>query len=196
MGLRHALGTRILPVMLVTIAGLLALGGERLRGLLRFDRPAIESGELYRLLTGHFAHLGWSHVLLNSVGIVLCWLLVGHAYTLLQWSFVILTCLVVMDLGFWFLVPGLEWYVGLSGLLHGLLAAGAVEGVRQRSTEQVLLLAILLAKVAYETIAGPLPGSESASGGPVVTEAHLYGTVGGLLAAGLLFIGNRKRAPI
>ena len=196
MGLRHALGARILPVLLVAAAVALALGGERLRLALRFDRPAIEAGEWYRLLTGHFTHLGWPHVLFNGVGSALCWLLVGHAYSLLQWSYVILVCLVVMDLGFWLLLPGLDWYVGLSGLLHGILAAGAVEGLRRRAPEQMLILATLLAKVGYEAVAGPLPGSESAAGGPVVTEAHLFGTIGGLLAAGLLFIGNRKRASI
>jgi rhomboid family GlyGly-CTERM serine protease len=196
MGLRHALKVGLLPAILVAVPLLLTVGGERLRVALRFDRTGIEAGEWYRLLTGHFTHLGWSHVALNAVGLGLCWLLVGQAYTLLQWLFVIAVCLVVMDLGFWLLVPELEWYVGLSGLLHGMLAAGALEGIRRRSPEQALVLAIIVIKVVYESVTGPLPGSEQATGGPVVTEAHLFGMVGGLLASAILMIGNRRPAPI
>ncbi len=194
MGLRHAFGARLIPAFLVGAALVVALGGERLRVALRFDRSALEAGEVYRLLTGHFAHLGWPHVFLNAAGILLCWLLVGRAFSVFQWLFVIAVCVVTMDLGFWLLTPGLDWYVGLSGLLHGMLAAGALKGLRQRAPEDALLLAIVVVKVAYEAVAGPLPGSETAAGGPVVTEAHLYGTVGGLAAA--LLIGNRRRAPI
>ncbi|MEO1202610.1 MAG: rhombosortase [Pseudomonadota bacterium] len=175
---------------------LLAAGGERLRLLLRFDRASLEAGEWYRLLTGHLVHLGWSHVALNGIGMALCWLLVGQAFTFVEWLFVIAVCVVIMDSGFWLLMPDLAWYVGLSGLLHGVLAAGALAGAVRRSPEQAVVLAILLIKVAYESLAGPLPGTERATGGPVVTEAHLFGTVGGLLASAALIIGQRRRASI
>ena len=45
---------------------------------------------------------------------------------------------------------------------------------------------IVAGKLAWEQFAGPLPGSESGSGGPVIVDAHLYGAVGGLLAAVLI----------
>lgn len=196
MGLRHALRGRLIPAALVAAGVLLAAGGERLTLLLRFDRAGLEAGEWYRLLTGHLVHLGWSHMALNAIGMALCWLLVGQAFTIVEWLLVIAVCVVIMDSGFWLLVPDLAWYVGLSGLLHGVLAAGALAGVSRRSPEQAVILAILIIKVAYETLAGPLPGSERAAGGPVVTEAHLFGTVGGILASAALIIGQRRRAPI
>ena len=87
-------------------------------------------------------------------------------------------------------------YVGLSGLLHGLLAAGVVAGLGPRRREPQILAVILAAKIAYEQLAGPLPGSESTTGGTVIVAAHAYGAIAGALCAGILRIRVRDRAPI
>ncbi len=88
-----------------------------------------------------------------------------------------------MDAGFWFVDSELRWYVGLSGLLHGLLLAGAIAGIRSLPVESIVIAAVVVAKLAYEQIVGPLPGSESVAGAAVVVNAHLYGAIGGALAA-------------
>ena len=196
MGLRHAAGSRVLPAFLLAAGATIAVGGDNLRMALRFDRAPIAAGEVYRLVTGHLAHLGWSHFALNGLGLVLCWVLVGQAFSALQWLIIMAICIAVVDAGLWLLLPDLQWYVGLSGLLHGILAAGAVGGWRQRSVESGVLLAVLAAKIGYELVAGPMPGSEGASGGPVVVEAHVLGAIGGLAGAASVLIGNRGRASI
>ena len=48
-----------------------------------------------------------------------------------------------------------------------------------------LLLGGLLIKLIYEQYTGSLAVSESIVGGPIVTDAHLWGALGGLLAAGV-----------
>ena len=132
-----------------------------LNEVLSWDRSALAGGQPWRFLSGHFVHLGWSHLLLNLAGLAL-----------IAWI-----------VGFWILNPRLEWYVGLSGLLHGLLAAGLVVGIARRETESIVLAVLVAGKLAWEQFAGPLPGSEGASGGAVSVDAHLYGAVGGILAA-------------
>jgi hypothetical protein len=97
-----------------------------------------------------------------------------------------------IDLGLWFGAPQLEWYVGLSGLLHGMLAAGIMAGLADRSTEALLLGVIVAGKVAYEQFAGPLPGSEATSGGAVIVDAHLYGAIGGAVTAAALIRVRRE----
>jgi len=52
-------------------------------------------------------------------------------------------------------------------------------------------LLLLGLKLAWEQLAGPLPGSEALSGGPVVVDAHLYGTSAGLLGVWLLELRRR-----
>ena len=76
------------------------------------------------------------------------------------------------------------------------MAAGALGNLRRRRAESVANLVVLAVKLAYEALAGPLPGSVGVSGGPIVTQAHLYGAAGGVAAAALISIGNRWRAPI
>jgi len=183
------------PGTLVLVALMLLFTGDAGRTWLRYDRARIAAGEFWRLLTGHLVHLGVSHTLLNLAGLALVWILVGRAFGWKQWLWVMAGSVIAIDLGLWFGAPQLEWYVGLSGLLHGMLAAGIVAGVASRSGEAVILAAGVTAKLAWEQFAGPLPGSEATSGGAVVVDAHLYGVVGGAIVTAAL-IRVRGRAPI
>ena len=62
-----------------------AVFGDAGRDTFRYDRLQIENGEYWRLVSGHFVHLGTTHLLLNMAGLVLVWLLVGRYYTRIQW---------------------------------------------------------------------------------------------------------------
>ena len=175
-----------LPATIIVIATATLLFGDDAALRLRYDRAAIGSGEFLRLVSGHAVHLGVAHYLLNIAGLVVVWYLVGAAFSTRVWAVIIATSLAAMNAGFWFLMPTLDWYVGLSGLLHGILAAGITGIWRTRRTEALILAALILAKLIHEALIGPLPGSEGTAGGDVVTEAHLLGAIGGS-AAGLLF---------
>jgi len=91
------------------------------------------------------------------------------------------------------LQPQLLWYVGLSGVLHGALAAGGVAWWRYESKPMAALLsAIFFGKLTWEQWQGAL----RLSGGlPVVVDAHLYGACGGVTAAAILWLRDRSRAP-
>ena len=66
-------------------------------------------------------------------------------------------------------------------------------GLGSDRAESIVILALIFGKIAYEQFAGPVPGSEFASGGPVVVDAHLYGAIGGL-AGGILLWRRVGRA--
>jgi rhomboid family GlyGly-CTERM serine protease len=151
--------------------------------LWRYLRAAVAAGEIWRLLTAHFVHLGWTHLAMNALGWVLLAGLFGPRLPPLGWVGVTAASMVAIGLGLW-LSPGIEWYVGLSGVLHGWLAAGAVASVVAGERRSGLAWAALLAgKLAFEQLAGPLPGSAEAAGGPVLVDVHLWGAAGGGLAA-------------
>jgi rhomboid family GlyGly-CTERM serine protease len=183
-------------LVIAIVAALLQLGGDAWRELLAYDRDSLRAGELWRLLSGHFVHLGWSHLLLNVVGLSLVMWLVGHAFDVLRWVLITALSIVAIDAGLWFLDGQLDWYVGLSGLLHGLLAAGLFVGLARRDREALVLAIFVLAKLAWEQFVGPLPGSESTSGGAVIVNAHLYGAAGGALGALLCWRSARPAASI
>ncbi|NNC57692.1 MAG: rhombosortase [Woeseiaceae bacterium] len=186
----------LLPAIVLIAASGLLLAGETGRELLRFDRAGIGSGEIWRLVTGHFVHLGWPHFTLNAAGLLLVWYIVGNVFDTQRWLLVSCASLLSMDVGFWLLDPDLMWYVGLSGLLHGILAAGLVEKLKKPDAETIALAVLVLAKLAWEQVNGPLPGSEGTSGGAVVVDSHLFGALGGVVAAMLFRIRVRPGAPI
>ena len=186
----------LIPLSLALIALVIALGGDDARMGLRFDRIWILEGESWRLVSGHVTHLGWSHLALNGAGLALVWFLVGERFDALGWWIIIGTSVTAINLGLWLLTPHLIWYVGLSGLLHGLLAAGIVVRLRPPDGETLLLAGLLIAKLLWEQFGGSIPGSELASGGPVVVDAHLYGAAGGVIGALLLRIRVRPQAAI
>ncbi len=203
MGLHKAAGNSNLWACWLLVAGVSALaialqfGGEQVREALAYTRDGVAGGELWRLVTGHFVHLGWTHMWLNLAGLALVVWLVGGVFGWVRWLLVLGLTVLIIDVGFWFLYPNLAWYVGLSGVLHGLLVGGLLKGVVERDRESMILLGFVLAKLAWEQFSGgPLPGSEATSGGNVIVNAHLYGAVGGALAGTLLWRSARSTRPI
>lgn len=191
-----SLRTWLLPGAVVAVTALLALGGDPARDWLSYDRAAIADGQLWRLLSGHLVHMGWSHFALNAIGLLLICQLVADRFTSRHWLGISVATIVGIDIGFWLLEPQLEWYVGLSGLLHGLLAAGVVGGLRDRHREAWVLGALLVAKLAYEQLVGPIPGSAESTGGAVITAAHLYGAVAGIVVGAVIPVRVRAAASI
>jgi rhomboid family GlyGly-CTERM serine protease len=148
--------------------------------LLRYDRAAIASGEWWRLLTAHLVHLNFSHAVLDLGGLALLWALFARDLTPRAWALLIVATIAVIDCGLWFRDPRITWYLGLSGVLHGVLAAAVVVRLRRGNLEGWALGGLLLTKLAYEQLHGAMPfdGSDL----PVVVDAHLYGALGGLAA--------------
>ena len=171
------------PGSITLLSLFFAIGGSAARLALRFDRAGIRDYEMWRLATGHFVHLGWAHFVMNIAGLALVWLLFGACFSASQWTAILLLAIAGIDIGLWFLDPDLVWYVGLSGALHGMLAAGVVAAVMRGSTESVVLGILLVGKLAWEQFLGPLPGTAGIAGGDVVVNSHLYGAVSGGLAA-------------
>ena len=175
--------------LLAAVLVLLWLTGETGRELLRYERTAILQGQYWRLVTGHLVHGSGQHLLLNAVGLGLIAALFPREYSLRGWLLILGSSMAVIDLGFVFWEPQLEWYVGLSGVLHGALAAGAVSWWRHESKPlAAALTAVLVGKLAWEQWHGALPLSGDL---PVVVDAHLYGAIGGALAGAWLALHNR-----
>lgn len=153
------------------------------------------AGEWWRLLTAHLIHLNFRHAVLDLGGLALLWALFARDLRPWAWAVVVLFAIAAIDCGLWVRDPQVRWYLGVSGVLHGVLAAAAFIRLRRGDFEGWLLAGLLLAKLAYEQIHGALP---FAGDMPVIVDAHLYGALGGLAAAillDLLGLDARSRVP-
>ena len=181
------------PVLVIVAASLaLGLGEDELRQWGRYDREALDSGELWRLVTAHLVHLGWGHLWLNLAALVMMAVLFDGLMSASDWVLASVLSALSIDIGLYLLQPEVAWYVGLSGSLHGMMIVGAFALRRSVAPLGYILLLGIGGKLIWEQLAGPIPFSESTSGGPVLVDAHLYGTIGGLLTQLIRMVGRRR----
>jgi rhomboid family GlyGly-CTERM serine protease len=191
---RAALAARRLPALasLAALLTLVTLAGPAVVAALRYERAAVAAGQWWRLLSCHLVHFDGRHLALNLAGLGLLWWLYVADADPRRWLSVALTAALAVGGGLYVLAPAVAWYVGLSGVLHGLWAAAAVFAWPRWRLEALVTGALLAAKLVAEQWLGPLSGAlEPAL--PVITVAHLYGAVGGGVAALALI---RSRAPL
>lgn len=156
----------------------------------RLDSLGIESRSfdgLWGILFAPLLHFGWDHLLANTIpllvlGFVLLLSGIKRAIsvTAIVW--------VVGGVGVWLVAPSNTITLGASGLVFGWLAYLLVRGLFTRNWLDIVVGVVML--VLYGSILwGVFPGQESVS-----WQGHLFGAVGGVLAAWLLARGDRKAA--
>lgn len=167
------------------------LAGPGTLAWLRYERTAVLEGQFWRLATAHLVHAGAAHLAWNLAGAALVWWLFAGEFTRRGWCLVMAASTAAIDLGFILFEPQLQWYVGLSGVLHGCMAAGLAAWLRRARDPLTVAVAIVFAaKLAWEHFAGPLPLTSATLSLPVVVEAHSYGAIGGVIAAAWLLRGK------
>ena len=170
-----------LPTVIALISIIIAFSGESISDALRYDAEAIKNGEIWRLVTAHFVHLTLPHLWLNLGGLILVFAFFAPCISLKYWLFCLAANAVGISLLIYFFNPDILWYVGLSGVLHGLFVLGGIADIQHRKWEGIGFTVIILGKVVYEQFSGPLPGSEETAGGPVLVDAHFFGAMIGLV---------------
>lgn len=130
-------------------------------------------------------HAGWPHLLANTVP-VLVFAFLAMARGIGPWIAVTVTIWLVGGIGVWLTGPSDAHTVGASGLAFGWLAFLLVRGLFNRSFAQLAVAAVLLA-VWGGMLWGVLPGQAGIS-----WQGHLFGALGGVLAAWLTAKSDRK----
>ena len=167
--------------LLVTIV-LLMLAEPVSSQWLMFDRSAIDDGQLWRVLTAHFVHLSPMHLLGNAMGVILLGYVAGRSLSNALGVALLAWCLLVVGLGLYVFADYLERYVGLSGVLHGLILVAPFISPFYSRRIAACFLVLIIAKVLWEqssfyddmAMVGMI-------GGRVEANAHLLGTIAGLL---------------
>lgn len=179
-------GFVLLTVAILALISIVLQAAE-LATVLRYERTELLA-EIWRLWTGHLVHLSWAHLGMNLLTVAVLQALFIGVWRAVDWLLLLSVLGLAVSLLFWGLQPQLEWYVGLSGVLHGMWAVGAMRLWQRDQLVAGLLIVLLIAKIVYEQVAGSMPWSQSLAGGKVVIDAHAYGAyVGTAWAAFELF---------
>ncbi len=86
--------------------------------VLRWQRGALCDGQVWRVLSAHFAHLGPWHALANLAGMAVVIELLGAAVRPAEALLLLLASAMVIIAGLAILDPTVGWYAGLSGVVH------------------------------------------------------------------------------
>lgn len=152
---------------------------------LRYERSHFAL-EKWRLVTSAFVHANAKHLALNLSALVLTFLLFNEAFRSLSWVLVLVGSAAISSVGLYYFSPDINWCLGLSGALHGLLVYALL-----RTRASLIWLFALAAKIVAEQMSffhdTSLTGlSESFIGVPIVTDAHLWGAIGGFVLFAIL----------
>src|SRR3984957_7364999 len=171
-------GAALIGAVLLLLA--LSATGSWGREHLQYQREALAHYQWWRLISAPLVHLGWRHTLLNCGGLAVLWVLFAREFPARRWLWIVLLATAAIDAGLWFLHPAVEWYLGASGVLHGIWAAGACAMYRRGEALGAGLLLLLVVKLAYEQQSG---ASLFEGDLPLVSAAHQFCGLGGLIGA-------------
>lgn len=170
---------------------------------LEMNRAALARGELWRLLTGHFAHfttehLNWDVAVFVALGALVELRSRRHFVVVLAGG------ALAISLGVWWLQPQFASYRGLSGIdsaLFGFVAAdifrlAGAEGRRGPAVAAVLAMTLFVAKIVFELVTGRAVFVESDVAFAPVPFAHLVGVLVGVIVCPKISPNHSRRGEI
>ena len=164
-----------------------------LASLLVYDRAAILSGEVWRLLTGNWVHFSASHLLYDLLALGIAgWIIERRGYP----YFGHLCALSALGIGTVLLAgsPEVQSYGGLSGVATGAIIYLALHGLKEPGPWRwicVAALVLTVGKALLESMTGRF--IIQAAGSAPFVPLPLSHVVGGLTAS-LLFCWSNLRS--
>lgn len=141
-------------------------------------RPRSDEG-LLGIVFAPLLHGGWAHLVANTIPLLVLGFLLALS-GVRTWVSVTAIVWVVGGLGVWLFGGSNTVHIGASGLVFGWLVHLMVRGIFARSLRQ-LALGLVVFAVYGSVLWGVIPGRPGIS-----WEGHLFGALGGALAAWLL----------
>lgn len=180
----------ILPALLVLLMLVIQAKASEWAAVLLYDREQILAGEIWRLFSGHFVHVNWTHTLLNVGSLGLAVAIFRQSIPTALWVRLSIFAPPIISLAFMQLLPDLQQYYGFSGVFYAALTAGAVAALPEKRALGIIILLFMLVKLTLEALYGAQNWALGSAGDNILTQAHLYGAITGLII-GTLFLLKR-----
>jgi len=148
---------------------------------LELDRHHVLSGEVWRIWTSHFVHSNMPHLLLNMMAALFIYFSFFTKISLTELLVCSLTFSALISIALLFFLPDLDWYNGLSGLLHALVAYFSIR-IAVKTKVYWIGASLVWIKVLTEATMN-FSDTYFINDMNVITEAHLIGAFIGSLFA-------------
>jgi rhomboid family GlyGly-CTERM serine protease len=140
------------------------------------------AAEVWRCLTCHFVHLGVRHLAVNLAAFLMLAGIAAAWERRAGFPAALLASMLSVCLGLSLFDLGVQWYVGLSGALHGLFAWLVLGRATRSDAIGKTAVALYLAGIVKVLLDLRIPvGSPGLAGVPMAAPAHLFGYLGGSL---------------
>ena len=163
-------------------------------------RRTLLAAQPWRVLTGHLVHLNWPHALVNAAALVVVARLFAHDLDAKRQATTLAIAAIVISVALTYGYRGIDWYRGLSGVIHALFFAGAAAWLASARTFSLrtlwLPVALLVGgwiKVVAEQPSGDMLPHAEWLGAAVVPQAHLVGAACGTAIGLGLALADRRR---
>ncbi len=155
---------------------------ETVAQLLQFDRELIAQGQGWRFITGHFVYFTFYHYAMNVIGLAFCsFFIYWYEPRIIFWlSFLLIPIGVSIGI-YWFSLQS-DIYRGFSAVFYGMIAMGVFIVARNSLWLAGVLALALYGKLYFEQQDNfDRLYMENYIDAAVATDAHLAGTVSGLI---------------
>lgn len=147
-------------------------------------RPGDTDG-LWGILFAPFIHVDFTHLVMNSSAVAILLFVLALSGQREVWISSIIIALVAGG-AVWYFGNPYTVHVGASGLIYGWMAYLIVRGFFTRNATQIML-GIIIGFSYAGSVWGMLPGQEGVS-----WQGHLFGAIGGVIAAASGVASNKK----
>lgn len=155
-----------------------------------FNTRISENYQIWRMLTGHFCHASWGHFGLNLLAYLIIYTGWRSSCANFHIVFLSLFCSAFISL-YIVLFDDLDWYVGYSGVLHGLVVFVALRELLAGYKTGWLMLGAVIIKLFQEQWFGVESWTQDIVKIPVYVDAHMVGAIaGGLYCLGLRWLSK------
>ena len=169
--IRQSPDWRFVAVIILLVALLQAIGPE----YFRYQHDWISTGEIWRIVTAHWVHVGWLHLLLNGLGLVICVILTKPGWSIRRWLISSLTLAIGISIMLTLYNSVISDYAGYSGVLYGLYMLAAISLFSSDRLVAGLVITAIVIKVLMEQFNFYDFNTSDIIGAHVVIDAHLYG---------------------
>jgi rhomboid family GlyGly-CTERM serine protease len=163
---------------------------ETFLSFFRYDVIQINNGQWWRLITANFCHSNWNHWGMNIMALWFMDIFYRSLISLPLRAWLLFFSLIMNVFLLHFLID-IDYYVGLSGALHGYLVGAALFSFLKEQWLNRVILVFVTLKLFAENMWSINTETEKWINANVIEEAHYLGALSGVFFYFMLYGFNR-----